>query len=117
MRGNLGAILVVLGALVVFGYFYNRFVAWMEGQGYDEGYTAYLVVGGVMVTEISAAIMVYLMLWRGICVMGDDALAIATESLGLHLLAYLASGLPMIVGATLRHAQERRAGQDSLRQQ
>ncbi len=117
MGNNWGMVAVVLGALLVFGYFYNRFVAWLESQGYDEGYTAYLVVGGVTVTEIGAAIMAYALLWRGICVMGDAAVEFAALNLGLHLLAYLASGLPMIVGATLRHARERRAGQDSLREQ
>lgn len=116
MGNGYGAVLAILGALLVFGYFYNRFVAWLEERGYDEGYTAYMVVGGVTMTEIGAAVMVYVWFWHGVCVTGTDAAsASAVQNLGLHMLAYLASGLPMIIGSTLRHAQERRAGQDSLR--
>lgn len=44
-----GLIPVGIG-LLVFGVIYNLVVGWMERNGYDEGYTAIMVVVGVLVT-------------------------------------------------------------------
>lgn len=42
-------IAVILG-LLIFGGVYNSIVARLEEKGHDRGYTAYLVVGGTLVT-------------------------------------------------------------------
>jgi hypothetical protein len=81
-------IVVILG-LLVFGGIYNHVVAGLEEKGHDRGYTAYLVVGGTLVTVLGAIPL------------------IGVESAGMVLACFAASGLPMVVGSSKRHSQQR----------
>lgn len=56
MRGELGMVAGVYGALFVVGFLYNALVGWLERRGYDEGYTAVLVVVGVLITLAGIAV-------------------------------------------------------------
>ncbi len=94
---NWGLIGAVWGALLVFGFVYNLAVAWAERQGYAEGYTAMLVVGGTLVTLLGVAVVD----WRA-----------ALLALG----AFFASGFWMVVGSWWRHVQARRRAQDLARE-
>ncbi|MGD9101816.1 MAG: hypothetical protein PVF45_15140 [Anaerolineae bacterium] len=85
---NLAQIGAVLGGLFIFGVLYNTFVAELQRKGYDEGYTAILVVFGVAITLIGVAAM-------------DANAAI------LSGLAFCASGPPMIIGSLWRYAKRR----------
>lgn len=86
----------IMGALFVFGFFYNLLIGWLERNGYDEGYTAILVVVGVGVTVAAYAVL--------------DVIA-ALEI----VLAFSASGFWMVIGSWWRHVQARRRAQDLLR--
>lgn len=89
---------IVFGALFIFGLFYNSLVAWLEANGHDRGYTALLVVGGVLVTIAGAA---FLIGWLA----------------ALFVLAsFAASGLPMVAGAWQRAAVARKADEEKARQ-
>ncbi len=92
-----GVIFAIFGVLFVFGYLYDRAVTWLERNGYDEGYTALLVVGGVLVTLGGVAAVD----WRA-------------ALLGLG--AFASSGFWMVIGSWWRHVQRRRHGQE-LQQQ
>ena len=83
--------------LLLFGILYNRLVSWMQDNGYDEGYTAVLVVIGSGVTLAVVALVD----WRA-----------AVLAAG----AFACSGLPMVIGGWWRHVQARKRGQDLLRQ-
>ena len=50
---TMGAVLL---GLLVFGLLYNWLVGWLEANGHDRGYTAFLVVGGTAVTLVGAAL-------------------------------------------------------------
>ena len=80
-------VLAVMGILALFGLGYNAFVAWIEKNGHDRGFTALLVVGGTVVTLI-----------------GSLAL-IGWESTLLVVLCFVASGTPMIIGSLIRYAK------------
>jgi NADH:ubiquinone oxidoreductase subunit 3 (subunit A) len=80
--------------LFVFGVEYNELVAWLERQGYDRGYTALLVVGGVLVTLLGVSALI-----------GFEAAAIVLGS-------FVASGMPMIVGSMQREARKRKEDED-----
>lgn len=86
----------VYGALFLFGFFYDQLVAWMERNGYDEGYTASLVVFGSLITLGGIAVID----WRA-------------GLLGLG--AFAASGFWMATGSWWRHVQRRRQGQRAQR--
>jgi hypothetical protein len=90
-----GFIPVAIG-LLVFGTIYNLVVAWMERNGYDEGYTAIMVVVGVLVTLGGLAMVD----WR---------------AAALTVVAFACSGTPMVLGSWWRHAQARKRAQDELR--
>lgn len=92
-----GKVAVVYGTLFVGGYAYNALVAWLERMGYDEGYTALLVVAGTLFTLIGVAVIY----WQG-----------ALLTLG----AFAASGFWMVVGSWWRHVRARRRAQDAVRQ-
>jgi len=79
-----------LGALVVFGLLYDRYVTAIERRPEGHrGYTAFLVVAGVAIT---VALM--------IPVIGVDAFN--------HIVvAFLCSGLPMIIGSVQRYMDAR----------
>ena len=89
---NLGGSLTlgVLTALFAFGIGYNTLVDWMERNGHDRGYTAFLVVGGCLATILGAFFLVGL----------EDTILI--------FLCFAASGLPMTVGSMSRHARRER---------
>jgi len=82
-------LLCVIAGLFLFGLIYNAFVAWLERQGHDRGYTAFLVVGGTLITLV------------GLWVVTD------LETVILTLICFAASGLPMILGSVGRHVRER----------
>lgn len=95
--GSISGLVAAAIGLLLFGIAYNWLVAWLEGRGYDEGYTALLVVAGNGATLIIVALVD----WRA-----------AVLALG----AFACSGLPMIVGSWWRHVRARRHAQDLLRQ-
>ena len=86
----------VLGGLMAFGLAYNGLVGWLERHGYDHGYTALLVVGGVGVTVLASAILIG---W-------SDALRV--------LACFAASGTPMVIGSVWRYATERTEEEKAL---
>jgi len=104
-------IVVVLGGLFVFGFLYDRLVAWLELHGYDEGFTAFLVMGGVLVTLAGYGVMVYAALYRGVCVYAHGALPATAVTLVALLLCFAASGFWMVVGSMQRYMLKRRNGQ------
>lgn len=79
----------VYGALAVFGVGYNALTGWLEERGWDEGYTADLVVGGVLVTVLGTAPLVG---WK---------------RAALVLGGFAASGAPMAIGARVRYRRWR----------
>lgn len=87
---NALVLFAVLAALLVFGLVYNEFVAWLERSKRDRGYTAFLVVGGTLVT------------------LGGAVFLIGLLPVGLVLACFAASGLPMVIGSASRNAAERR---------
>jgi hypothetical protein len=88
-RTVLGKALAVYGGLAVFGAAYNALTGWVERRGFDEGYTSDLVIGGVLVTVAGTAPLVGIR--RAAFVLG----------------AFVASGLPMIIGARVRYRKAR----------
>jgi len=90
-----GTVWVVFGALFAFGYLYNLAVTWLERNGYDEGYTAMLVVGGSLATLAGVAIID----WQA-----------AVLTLG----AFACSGFWMVVGSWWRHVRRRKRSQEAL---
>lgn len=88
IRIDSGAIPAVFGLLFAFGFAYNLFVAWLERRGYDEGYTALLVVGGVGITLLGIGLL-------------------SMEGAGLMLGAFAASGFWMVIGSIWRHMRRR----------
>lgn len=89
-----GRLTGVLGALVAFGVLYNMFAAWMEREGYREGYIWLEVVIGVAVTGIAYGILV------------DDL-----RLFELLFLCFLADGIPVCVGACYRYMKARKQEQ------
>lgn len=106
-----GIVWAVLGALFVFGFFYDRFVAWMEREGYDEGFTAILVTFGVLATLLGYGVLVYAAFELGVCVDGGAALATTAITLLALLGCFGASGFWMIVGSVWRYIERRHNGQ------
>ncbi|MDY6877338.1 MAG: hypothetical protein SWK90_14200 [Chloroflexota bacterium] len=96
MGGELGLYAVVYGGLFVVGFLYNVLVGWLERRGYDEGYTAVLVVVGVLVTLAGSAVLDW-------------------TAAGKVLGGFVASGFWMIVGSWWRHVRARREGQEAQR--
>lgn len=86
----------VLGGLFLFGLAYNAAVAWMESRGYDQGFTAILVIFGVATTLIGVAVL-------------DERAAM------LSLYAFVASGTPMVIGSWWRYVRRRQAALQTLR--
>lgn len=84
--------IIIFVALFLFGVGYNFFVAWLERRGYHEGYVAYLVVAGTLITILATYSLI-----------GRDAML-------LVLACFVASGTPMIVGSCYRHVKEREKG-------
>lgn len=82
-----------IGAMIglfLFGVAYNALVSWMETRpGGHDGFTAFLVVGGVVVTVLA---MTPVIGW----------MATAHIALG-----FICSGLAMIVGSVARYMRKR----------
>ena len=87
----------VMGGLLLFGIGYNALVAKLEREGYADGYTALLVVGGTLITVVGATIVI-----------GIEAAVQVT-------LCFVASGTPMILGSIARYSEERRAAEEEMR--
>ena len=81
----------VMAALFLFGCIYNAFVARIEHDGQDRGFTAFLVVGGVLVTVVAAGLIIGL------------------RDMAILLVCFSASGLPMIWGGWSRYTKTRQA--------
>jgi hypothetical protein len=94
--GNIFSLVAAAFGLLLFGVLYNWLVSWMEDRGYDEGYTALLVVIGSGVTLAVVALID----WRAALLAGG---------------AFACSGLPMVIGGWWRHVRARRHAQDLLR--
>ncbi|NPV77931.1 MAG: hypothetical protein HPY59_16340 [Anaerolineae bacterium] len=90
IRLDYGMITAVLLGLVLFGIGYNALVAWAERRGYTEGYLSLIVAMGVFVTLCGVAIL-------------------SIHAALLTLLAFIASGTPMIIGSILRYIHRREA--------
>lgn len=91
-------VIAVLLLLLLFGILYNRWVAGLERTGRDRGYTAFLVVVGVGVTVVGWAVMTW------------DLTVMA-----LGVLAFAASGTPMIIGSVQRYQAARRRDEEAAR--
>ncbi len=91
--GTIGAV-AAIGLL--FGIAYNTFVAWLNHTGRGEGYTAFLVVGGVLVTLALAGLLIGL-----------------AHTL-LVILIFICTGLPMIAGDVYRYTEARRQARADL---
>lgn len=90
----------VIGALFGFGVWYDRQVTRWEESGYHDGYLSFIVALGVAVTIGGIAIL---------------DLVLTTWNAGFTaLLAFAASGLPMIAGSVKRHISARRRAVDSM---
>lgn len=92
---NDAVMILVLGGLVVFGVLYNWLVAAAEET--ETGYTAFLVVGGVVVTVAATTPLIG---WQAAMVVG---------------LAFVASGLPMVIGSMARYVRRTQAEHQALR--
>lgn len=96
---NWGAIWLAGGALgcVLFSIacFYNQLIGWMERHHLEEGYTAFLVAGGVLLTLLAIAILSW-------------------QAAVIALFFFVCSGLPMIVGSVLRYGRARELGRKLL---
>lgn len=88
IRMDLGIVLAVFFALVLFGIGYNALVAWLERKGYTEGYLSLIVALGVFVTLCGVAVL---------------SIQAALLSLG----AFFATGTPMIFGSIVRYLRRR----------
>jgi len=86
----------VIVALLAIGVIFNRAVAWLEVKGYMEGYTSLVVALGILVTLAGVALLD----WRAAL---------------LTLVAFIASGTPMIVGSVSRYIRKREMEQERIR--
>lgn len=81
----------------MFGVIYNQFVAWIESEGHDRGYLAFLVVIGVGIT---------------IAGYGLDVGYNLAERLFWY---FMASGTPMIAGSVWRFWRKRQQEESVIR--
>lgn len=79
-----------------FGTGYNWFVGWLERRGGTESQTAYLVVGGVLVTLLFALRFVGL------------------EASITTLIFFALTGTPMIIGSAWRYLKKKEEGRRML---
>lgn len=87
---------VVLG-LALFGILYNALIGWMERKRALEGYTAYAVALGTVVTLGGVALLDF-------------------RAAAISLLGFIASGFPMILGSSWRYIDARKRERDYERQ-
>ncbi|GAP10587.1 hypothetical protein BECAL_01760 [Bellilinea caldifistulae] len=88
IRLDYGVITAVLLGLLLFGIGYNSLVAWLERRGYTEGFLSLIVAFGVAMTLAGVAIL-------------------SIHAALLTLLAFVATGTPMIVGSIVRYLRRR----------
>lgn len=88
IRLDFGTIMAVLFGLILFGIGYNAFVAWLEQRGYTEGYLSLIVSFGVAMTLVGVAIL-------------------SIQAALLALVAFAATGTPMIIGSIARYLKAR----------
>ena len=108
---ELGYIIAILGTLNALGWLYNRFVTHLENCGYDEGYTAILVVGGVLGTLLGASAIRLLIFHNGVYINSGGAFPSTAILFLLDLAAFAASGFWMIWGSWRRYVERRHNGQ------
>lgn len=94
-----GQIWVIYGLLTLFGILYAQLRNWLARRGYLEGYTAILVVGGVLVTLLINTSLHH-----------PDPLT----DLLLELGGFAASGAPMAINDWLNYAKARERQRLSL---
>lgn len=90
-------VLAAIAAAMLFGMAYDQVVGWLERNGHDRGYTAFLVVGGVVVTLL---------------------LGIPLVGLGATLWTFVmfaASGIFMVLGSWARSAKLRKADEEGAK--
>jgi hypothetical protein len=87
----------MLPVLFLFGLAYSRAVKWLQAKGYDEGFVSLEVVVGVAATLLLL-----------IPAIGPWAV-LAT------ILAFTASGLPMIAGSLWKYIQQREAAKRAVK--
>ncbi len=95
IRLDFGVILAVFLALTLFGIGYNALVAWLERNRYTEGYLSLIVALGVLITLLGVAIL-------------------SLPSALLALLAFTATGMPMIIGSIARYITRRAQARRTL---
>lgn len=88
-----GTLLLTIGGLLLFGTLYAILINWMRKTGRLEGFTAFMVVGGVLITLILNTAIHH----------PDPAI-----DLLLELACFAASGLPMIIEASFLDYANRR---------
>lgn len=93
---DLGTMGAVAGAGLLFGIAYNALVAWLNRTGRGEGYTSFLVVGGVLVTIALSSLLIGL-----------------AHTL-IIILIFICTGLPMIIGDVYRYTEARRRASAEL---
>jgi len=84
------ACFLILAGLLVFGIYFDHIVDKLGNK--QEGFTSLLVVIGVFVTIIGAGLLNVFIWWN---------------SFFIDLIAFAASGTPMIVGSIVRYMVER----------
>lgn len=95
---NMGALAALYLGLLLFGIGFNLLVAWLERKGYLNGYTSLAVVVGVGITVAATAVI-------------SPAFALIT------VVAFIASGTPMIAGSIWRHVRQREQELERLRRE
>jgi ACR3 family arsenite efflux pump ArsB len=93
---NWGVIVAVFLGLALFGIANNSLIAWAERRGYTEGLISLFVAAGCLVTIGGLAIL---------------SIQVALLTLG----AFIASGIPMIIGSLTRYLIAREKAQKALK--
>lgn len=97
--GTVSVVMNILFGLFFFAYFFNR---WIERIGHRaEGWTWLQVVIGVVVTQAGVGLL---------------DVALGWNAFYLGLIAYTASGLPMISGAAGRHFDARERARQAMQE-
>ena len=92
---NFGLIMAVIWGLFSFGILFNWLVGYLERNGYAEGYMGLIVAFGCLITIVGVGII-------------DYSAALLT------LIAFIASGSPMIFGSIVRYIRKREAMRKSI---
>ncbi len=93
---NSGNFWTALVGLLLFGTLYNGLVAYLERKKYIEGFVSLMVVGGVVITLMGAAL-------------------ISWQASAIVFACFAASGLPMVAGSIWRYMRTRRLMQEADR--